>query len=457
MGVITKTIKKAIIFVDIDDDEIPRYTYKEPHFDAARKMGLLCITAAINGRAHKNRLYNNSDLVVWFDQLEVVSLLNLIHNLQSQYQICAIFSYTGQASIHGQAGCVIAKVCEQLDLRHPTIEAINFCNNKFMMREVLLSNNIKSIRYSICNDIDMLRNSSRLIGYPLIAKPPFGAGSAFIKKCENWEQLEQHYFDFMAQYQNTVALNFYGNEHTFLSLKGEEYNYIPGKSILLESYIDGIEASVECVITDNEIHTVMIHEKLILEEKSNTILENLLITPPVSFSNNQKEEIFKYTKTCLQAIGLKNAIVHFEFRMTNEGPIVIEINPRLGGLYVNSGFRDLAELDPYSTYLKVLQGDEYIDLELKKSSQKAKIKKDNYSMMTFYPQKSGFLIDIEGLSCIETNPDVIDFARHPLNTYVDANLEEHYLFKCWLRVNGKEQAERSYKKYLSGFNPIILS
>lgn len=125
MGVIMQKIKNAIIFVDIDDDEIPRYTYKEPHFDAARKMGLVCITAAINGRTHKDRLYNNSDLVVWFDQLEEVSLFNLICKLQSQYKICAIFSYTGQASIHGQAGCVIAKVCEKLDLRHPTIEAIN--------------------------------------------------------------------------------------------------------------------------------------------------------------------------------------------------------------------------------------------------------------------------------------------------------------------------------------------
>jgi hypothetical protein len=36
----------AILFIDIDDGPSVRYSYREPHFIAARELGLKCLTAA---------------------------------------------------------------------------------------------------------------------------------------------------------------------------------------------------------------------------------------------------------------------------------------------------------------------------------------------------------------------------------------------------------------------------
>ncbi|WP_319926710.1 hypothetical protein [Xenorhabdus littoralis] len=127
----------AILFVDIDDAKIPHYNYREAHFIAAKQMGMNCLTVALRGRQHTERLLADSDAVFYLESLTQEALQEFLITLQQEYILLAIFCHAGHASSNGQIGCIVAKVCQQLKLPHTSPTSITTCNNKFLMRKTL--------------------------------------------------------------------------------------------------------------------------------------------------------------------------------------------------------------------------------------------------------------------------------------------------------------------------------
>ncbi|MGC5701705.1 ATP-grasp domain-containing protein [Pseudomonas sp. NFXW11] len=445
----------AILFIDVDDSPSVRYSYREPHFAAARSRGLACLIAGLSGRNHLDRLRRDSDEVFLLEALSEQSILELVQELDGQYQVRAIFCHAGHASAQGQVGCIVAGVCQQLGLVSAPAEAIAACNNKFLMRQVLQAHGLRSVPFALCNDQQELEASAARVGFPLIAKPAFGGASVFIKRCENWAQLHSHYQLFLAHHADAAYADFYGCAHTLAGDDGLARDYIPGRSILLEGYIEGTEGTLECVATDKRIHPILINEKLLLTERSGTMLENLLITPPASFTAGQCAEIRRYAVQCLEAVGLTNACVHFEFRMTEAGPIVIEINPRLGGLYVNSALRDLAGINPYELYISLLLRDEALDARLEAAAQQVGEATQGYAMLAVYPETSGYFKGFEGVDYLDQNACVVEYAVQDAGSYIDADIEEHYLLKCWAKVEGAAQAHALHAAVSDNLSAII--
>ncbi|WP_439862704.1 ATP-grasp domain-containing protein [Pseudomonas antarctica] len=430
----------AILFIDVDDSRSVRYLYREPHFAAARAQGLACLTAGIRGRKHLQRLQDSSDELFLLDALSEQSIVDLVGELDGRYHIRGIFCQAGHSSALGEVGCIVARACQRLGLVYSSPDAIAACNNKFLMRKALKQHGLRSVPFALCNNEQELQAGAERVGYPLIAKPPFGGASAFIKKCSNWAQLRSHYAHFLSDHGAAAYADFYGCAHTLPEEDGHCRDYNPGRSLLLEGYIPGVEGSVECVIAGERIHALLINEKLLLTERSGTVLENLLISPPTSFTPAQCEQIRRYAADCLRAVGLTNAVVHFEFRMTDEGPVVIEINPRVGGLYVNAAFRDLAAIDPYQVYLALLLGEPGLNAHLEASARRVEAAGQHYAMLAIYPEHSGYFKGIEGLAFLDDSPSVLEYAQQDGGHFIDADIEEHYLLKCWARVDGADHA-----------------
>jgi biotin carboxylase len=383
------------------------------------------------------------------------AIIDLVGSLDNQYNVRAIFCYAGHASARGEVGCIVARASRQLGLVYSNPDAIAVCNNKFLMRQVLQKHALRSVPFALCNNEQELEAGAGRVGYPLIAKPAFGGASAFIKKCSDWAELRAHYQQYLAQHGQAGCADFYGCSHMLSDEGGRSLEYIPGRSILLEGYIEGVEGTVECVIVEDRIHPLLINEKLLLTERSGTILENLLITPPASFTQDQCAQIRQYAKDCLHAIGMTNAIVHLEFRLTEAGPVVIEINSRLGGLYVNAALRDLAGVDPYYLYVSLLLGNRQVDAQLGEQTQKAADSVQSYAMLALYPESSGYFRGIEGVSFLEHNDSIVEYAQQDPGSYMDAEIEEHYLLKCWARVDDAAHASTLHEELLHRLQPII--
>lgn len=445
----------AILFIDVDDSPSIRYSYREPHFAVARSRGLACLIAGVSGRNHLQRLLHDSDEVFLLEALSENAILDLVRELDGQYNVRAIFCHAGHASAQGQVGCIVARVCKQLGLVYACPDAIAACNNKFLMRQVLQRHGLRSVSFALCNNEQELEEGAGRVGYPLIAKPAFGGASAFIKKCSNWTELRSHYKHFLSHHGEASCADFYGCAHTLPDDGGSPREYIPGQSILLEGYIAGVEGTLECVIVGDRIHPILINEKLLLTERSGTVLENLLITPPESFSSGECDQVRQYAVECLQAVGLTNALVHFEFRMTEDGPVVIEINPRLGGLYVNAALRDLACINPYRLYVSLLLGEQAIDAQLDVAAQKASDSAQSYAMLAVYPEKNGYFKGFEGVNYLDDNEWVLEYAVQGVGSYIDADIEEHYLLKCWAKVNSAAHAHAVHEAVIQNLCAII--
>ncbi|WP_280176136.1 ATP-grasp domain-containing protein [Xenorhabdus innexi] len=289
-----------------------------------------------------------------------------------------------------------------------------------------------------------------------MAKPPFGAGSVFIKKCNNWSELQSHYQLFKSQYKSTASIDFLGMTETYCTSEGISLLNQPGQSMLLEEYIHGVEGTVECVMTRDQTYPVLINEKLILTEKNNTILENLLISPPVSFTETEQEQIRDYAIACIQVVGLNYSIAHLEFRMSPDGPVVIEINPRLGGLFVSAAFRDIAGLDPYQLYLSILLHEKDIDTQIKQGQKQVITGKQHYSMLAVYPENSGHFQRIENIEYIQNNPCILECRTQPVGCDINAETEEHYLLRCWAKVDDASHARALHNEIIQYVKPIII-
>jgi biotin carboxylase len=448
--------KDAILFVDIDDSSIPLYSYREPHFRAAKEMGLSCLVAAPYDHKCIGRLRADADEVILLETVSVENLLRMIASVE-HYDIKAIFCHAGHASLHGHAGYIVADVCQKLNLPYSSAEAIAACNNKFLMRCQLKEYNIKSVDFALCNDVTSINESASRLGFPLIFKPPFGASSAFIKKCHSIEELLTHYNLFINNNRNTKMSAFYSKEHDIVYQNKVVERYLPGQSVLLEQYVEGIEGTVECVVHQGIVYPMLINEKLLLTEMSGTVLENLLITPPVSFSASEISNIKQYAIDCINALGIKNDIVHLEFKINKNGPVVIEVNPRLGGLYVDLAFRDVAGISPYNLYLSMLLQQNGIEKILQYGISRAEKNNQHFAMMAIYPEKSGFFNGFENIDYIKNHPLCVAYEMHPCGAYINAEMEENYLLKCWVKADEKEHAWYIYRNILRNVKPIISS
>lgn len=451
------TRQAAVLFVQIESP-VPSVTaYGHRHFDAARKMGFACLTAVMRPAGSTGGAEPDGDEVWPLETLTVDALLALLERLDGRYDIKAIFCHAGQASMLGEVGAIVAEVCRLTGRAHSDPAAVAACNNKFLMRSVLQRHGVRSVRHALCSDAAALREAAAEVGYPLIAKPPYGAGSAFTARCWEEGELSGHYHRFTSQRNAVTVADFFGAPHEIHLEGAAPVRYAPGESILLEEYIEGIEGSVECVIVDDVPYPVLVHEKLILTEKRGTVLENLLIAPPVSFTAAQTHAIKQYAVECLTALGLRNAIVHLEFRLTAEGPVVIEINPRLGGLYVDAAFRDIAGLDPYALYVALLTGADGLHERLRDACAHAAGGRQHYAMFALFPEHSGRFEGFEGLDVLTSDPAIIDFAvACPEGSAVQAEIEESYLLKGWAAVDGRAHALRLYGRLVGALKPVVV-
>ncbi|MHA6195096.1 hypothetical protein ACX3YG_12070 [Pseudomonas wadenswilerensis] len=141
--------------------------------------------------------------------------------------------------------------------------------------------------------------------------------------------------------------------------------------------------------------------------------------------------------------------------MSSNGPIVIEINPRLGGLYVSSAFIDVAELNPWEIYLDLLFDSSRLTERLLEARKRVNDCADRFAMMALYPDTPGRYRQIVDTSILQSRSEILEFAQLEDGTVVTSETEEHYLLKCWARVENSIFAEKMYSEISNLIRPTI--
>ncbi|TJW49347.1 MAG: hypothetical protein E5X65_34195, partial [Mesorhizobium sp.] len=82
-------------------------------------------------------------------------------------------------------------------------------------------------------------------------------------------------------------------------------------------------------------------------------------TFPVRLTDVEHERITDVSLSCLRALGLGWGPTNIEFRWTNRGPVIIEVNPRLSGSPGPEVVQAACGVDLLTEHIKLVIGDEW--------------------------------------------------------------------------------------------------
>ena len=242
------------------------------------------------------------------------------------YGICTIASDV--------AAPTVAYVAEQMGLTGNSYEASLRAHDKYAMRVALSEAGVECPKFTCVNGISGLEVSGLGDGngkwqmgngkwdLPLIVKPTDRSGSLAVTKVEKQE-------DLLPAVQRALEV----------SLAHEA---------MIEEYIEGREISVEMISCRGTHYALQITDK---ETTGAPHFVELAHRQPSDLPAAMQEHIFAITRRALDALGLTEGASHSEYKITDEGRIVVmEIGGRMGGDFIGS---DLVRL---STGYDFVQG-----------------------------------------------------------------------------------------------------
>lgn len=216
---------------------------------------------------------------------------------------------------------------------------------KDRMRIVCEALDITTPRFKIIHDY---KNTEQLVNweFPLIVKPTSFLASIGVKKVYSFKELQSQ-----VNQQLNVKFPLYFDKTYEL---GELYNL--ENRVLVESFIDGEEYSLESIVTENEYQVIGITKKLTNETNFMDEVGHLF---PAKISKDLKEKIEKWGYALHKALKLVNTATHAELRIDRENNIyLIEIGARIGGDNISELIRINSEnkFNFFEAYLKAREG-----------------------------------------------------------------------------------------------------
>lgn len=213
---------------------------------------------------------------------------------------------------------VVAVIAKELGLSAMDTKTAEICTNKYLQRNLFFSSGINTPFFKLCRHEEDL---SGLTDFPYIVKPIDSSASRGVFKVNNVNELH-------------VAFQ-------------QALTFSRDAKVLVESFIEGREFSVETFTQDNVTNIIALTEKLVIGEEYGAFVEDTHIQP-AHLTEVEYAMICSEVQKAIEIIGLNNSPSHTEVKLNAEGAHIIEIACRLGGDYITS------DLVPLSTGIDML-------------------------------------------------------------------------------------------------------
>lgn len=378
------------------------------------------------------------------DRWDEGTIRRYLHKIRGRHPIAALVSQEPVLTPESNLGALVATLAEEMGLPAQNPDAFWRTVNKYLTRDALRAADVRTVDFGLAIDADSAVRHAERIGYPVILKPLSGGCSHLILKCRNAEETVAQYKRALLKLKEgflSRVFNLYSLPHMYPDKAGEPRKFNPAKHFLIERYIPGREASVECVAIGTEIHALVVHDKVGITERDGTVFEDTLVTPPVRFTPAEIDEMKAYAVDALRAIGLRNSFAHVELRYEDGvGPQILEINPRLGGAYIAQSIETNCGFNPM---------EKVVDLALGRMSLPDSYPVPNgvYSGFAFFSPRSGKLARVDGVDEVQRLEGVLTAKQEiPTGTQVGGDEEECYVVVCWARGETYEEVMGTYDK-----------
>ncbi|RWN24975.1 acetyl-CoA carboxylase biotin carboxylase subunit family protein [Mesorhizobium sp.] len=333
---------------------------------AAQRLGLHTITLSADPVQY-DYLAAESLEAIRVDTDDFDALMRECSRLRATYDIAGITGFSGlDESIYATVG----RLCRHFDLPGPDPASIERCCDKFTQRQLLAAAGIPMPAYRLAADATGVESSAMELGLPVIVKPAVGSGSCGVRLCRNVDELAKH---------------------TAYLLAGELTSESSPR-ILIEEFAQGPQYSADTM--GNEVIAVGAAD---FERPPNFVVRGSIF--PAQLTDYEYKRIVDVSLSCLGALDLGWGPANIEFRWTERGPVVIEVNPRLPGWTTPRLIQLAYGIDPIAEHLKLVIGEEW-DLRRRHSQTAA--------ARFLVPEGDGVLDWIEGDSLAVAIPGVAE-------------------------------------------------
>ncbi|MBW6425755.1 ATP-grasp domain-containing protein [Rhizobium sp. XQZ8] len=283
---------------------------------AARGLGFTPVLLTASDGRYPNLSGEKLDAVLT-DTSNIENIASTIARLQRDAPIAGILATAG---VYAAAA---AELSRRYRLPGGDPRAIEACQNKFIQRETLRSSGQICPQYELVTSVSEGLAASSAIGFPLIAKPAIGSGSTGVRLCGSKSELENHL-------------------GTLFRLAGPE-------GVLIEEFLEGPEFSIE-TIGDHVLGITRKHLGGLpyFVEVGHDF--------PAILPHQVAASINDTVLRALAALRLDFGPAHTELRLTNKGPAIIEVNPRMGGDMIPELVRLATGIDVVSEVIRLVTG-----------------------------------------------------------------------------------------------------
>jgi biotin carboxylase len=223
----------------------------------------------------------------------------------------------------------IAQVREQFGI--PGMDAATAHNfrDKAQMKSVLRAAGVPCARYRLADSAAAAASFADEAGYPLVVKPPAGAGA-----------------------KSTFRLDDSGDLKVWLDAAPPT----PGRPALLEEFLTGEEGSYDSVMTDGQViwDSVSRYLPTPLEVLRNPWIQWAVLLPR-DIGGPEYEAIRAIAPTALRALGLRTGLTHMEWFRRPDGTVAVsEVAVRPPGAQITSMLCYAHDFDLYAAWAQLM-------------------------------------------------------------------------------------------------------
>ncbi|SIT56036.1 conserved hypothetical protein [Mesorhizobium prunaredense] len=309
--------RRALILVEGHRGNGPLYV------QAAQRLGLHPITLSADPGRYEY-LANETAEAIRVDTDQFDALTRECSRLGETYQIAGITGFSGDDEL---AYAMVAKLCQHFNLSGPEPASVERCCDKFAQRRFLAGAGVPIPAYHVAANAPEVKNAAAEIGLPVVLKPATGSGSVGVRLCRNFEELAEH-----TSY-----------------LLGGMHVWRASPSMLVEEFAEGRFYYADTM--GNELFEIGVAE---FGPPPHFVIREFTYPAPVN--EDEYERISDISLSCLQALGLGWGPTNIEFRWTKRGPVVIEVNPRLGGSPASQLSQLAYGVDLITEHIKLVTG-----------------------------------------------------------------------------------------------------
>eukprot|EP00184_Porphyridium_aerugineum_P001268 CAMPEP_0184696922 /NCGR_PEP_ID=MMETSP0313-20130426/4076_1 /TAXON_ID=2792 /ORGANISM="Porphyridium aerugineum, Strain SAG 1380-2" /LENGTH=540 /DNA_ID=CAMNT_0027155657 /DNA_START=111 /DNA_END=1733 /DNA_ORIENTATION=- len=207
-----------------------------------------------------------------------------------------------------------ARIAAALGLETNPVKACDRARNKHTTRQVMKESGLPVPKFCEIDTETDIEKGCDIVGFPAILKPIFGAASMGVTRVNN----------------KTEAIEAYRKVIRTMRVE-EDTIWAQGTQMVLEEYYDGDEFDVDILLFESQVVYAKVSDNWACWEPW---FQEVGSNCPSVYPQKKQDEMIKLACDTTLALGFKYGVFHVETKYTSRGPRLIEVNARMGGMYV---------------------------------------------------------------------------------------------------------------------------